>query len=201
MVSKVSHRPVSARIKGLGSRTNPRVVETIEALAWDGYGPAAILKEVQEEFGEGCVSLSLLKAIVKEVPRDPTAPWSLYLAEPEEAALVLPVLQAVITRSAGEHVLTIGEAGWVARVRRAAPDLPPYAAFELARWYYRRSEIGHPVSDDMDALLAYAPWRSPEAWKRYQDALEAQWIPVVGLPWVLARSHTAMLEALEGERK
>lgn len=88
---------------------------------------------------------------------------------------MLPVLAEVIARSEG-RVATISRdlARWIARVRRAAPDLPLWEAYEIAN-EYRRASAGAadalPLAA-LDAYLAFKPWQAEGA-DRWRWALES----------------------------
>jgi hypothetical protein len=102
---------------------------------------------------------------------DPSGIWSLAGASPGEAARVLPVLAAVIERTEGRRTfLTTAEAAMVARVSEAAPDLPPWQTYQLAHRYIDAGS----ATEDLDQLLAFAPWRDQAA--AYNAAIAAGWI-------------------------
>jgi hypothetical protein len=170
-------------------KTHPRIHREIERLAQLGYRPAEIeryligLKASGALFGD-VPSRKTIGRIAKAArPPAPTTPgdaWSLKDASADEAALVLPVLAEVIERSQG-HIRTLPRdlATWIVRVRRAAPTLPPWDAYELGV-EYRRAELGMkgalPMSA-LDAYLAFRPWE-PEGAARWRRALESGSAPV-----------------------
>ena len=90
---------------------------------------------------------------------DLSGQWSPFEGDPEDVAAVLPVLAAVLEKTEGRtQQLTREEAAQVARVCRAAPDIPPWEAYGLARaavvakWTKASTE-------GLDHYLALAPWR------------------------------------------
>ena len=109
-----------------------------------------------------------IQRIVREnTPQDPSAPWQLAEASGGDAALVLPVLAAMIEVSEGRlKALSTAKAEWIVKLRRVADDLPLWAIYELTIKYMLRRERHNPT-DDLDAFLAFAPWRSKEHNKRY----------------------------------
>lgn len=146
-----------------------------------------LLKEEQfknedRETGTRLPSLRTIQTIVKEVRQlDLSGRWELPDADADGgAALVLDVLAAVIEETKGRRqYLTKMEAAWVIRIRRAAPDLPPsFDTYRLARLYMTREHWQMP-SPDLDALLAFAPWRSEERRQAYVRALQEEWIPEI----------------------
>jgi hypothetical protein len=105
-------------------------------------------------------------------------------ADADEAALVLPVIGALsfLTNGNVTHI-TEAEARWIARIRRARPDLlratdvdsvvkDTYTSvllvFLLAVEYSER-ERAQLSTEDLDLFLAWAPWENNpgvEEWKR-----------------------------------
>jgi hypothetical protein len=105
----------------------------------------------------------------KAVPPDPSGPWSLADAEvdPDDAALVLPVLAEVIERSGGRwQQFSKDLAGWIVKVRVAAPDIPPRWAFTVAQ-SYQAGEKHKEAVDGLDQMLGFAPWRDKAHVRRY----------------------------------
>ncbi len=98
---------------------------------------------------------------------------------------MLAVLRSVIleTRGRVKH-LTSAEAERITKVHAVAPDLDPWQQYRLARAYILRSVQHDQPTDDLDALLAFAPWRSTEARKCYDDARAAGYVR--SLPLYLA---------------
>lgn len=142
------------------------------------WSPAQIRRGLERQKGfEGRLpSAKTFETIVKRIrgAGDSTAPW--HLSDGNEGALILPVLAEVIANTMGERRhLTEAEAGWICRVRRAAPDLSPlFAAYQLARVYLSRNARDVPTAD-LDAFLAFAPWRSEELAQRYYNAVYEGW--------------------------
>jgi len=150
----------------------------IERLAYLEVPSAEIEKRLKQKFGEAVApSLRTIQRLVaKLTPTDPSSPWSLADAEGDDAELILPVLASVIEKTEGERQhLTRAEADWIERIRRAAPDLPPTVElFWLARDYILRTEREESTAD-IDAFLAFAPWRLGEPRQRYLNALGKEW--------------------------
>lgn len=171
---------------------DPEILDLIQSLAIDAdWSATQVHRKIEETFpGRDIPSLRAVQAWVKKYrPPDPSGPWSLRDADGEMAALVLPALAAVITFSRGNHLVTRAEAAMIARIRTACPDVPlmpsPWGnAWYLARLYLARENSGDAASD-LDALLAFAPWRDGgQAW---QAAVEANWIRAAPLPQPHAR--------------
>lgn len=115
-----------------------------------------------------------LRSVQREVSkcRPPeTGWWSLADgdADPDDAALVLPVLAETIEAS-GERWQRFGKdlAGWIVKVRVAAPDIPPLWAFSIATAY--RGQKDADSAAGLDQLLAFAPWRGRTEFHRYLRA-------------------------------
>ncbi|HUF53688.1 MAG TPA: hypothetical protein VMR52_07945 [Dehalococcoidia bacterium] len=144
------------------------------------------------EFREGDVpSENTLRDMVKEtLGRLPVgyeywaAPWSFAdEGEAADAALMLSMLTEMIDDSAGSYPrISRGLARWMVRVRRAAaPGLPAGNISHFATLYLRREWTGE-STDDLDAFLAFAPWRSERATWVYQQACKQKKVrPLIGL--------------------
>jgi hypothetical protein len=151
----------------------------IELLAGDPRKPtaAAIRRAAIRSFGATPVpALKGVQAIVARIrrQRDPSAVWRLSQADPDEAALVLPVLGEVLKLTNWqERSLTNAEAEWIVRLRRAVPDLELVDVIRYARQYVAR---GDGTTDDLDRALASGAWRSLAAAvaAHYGEAIAAQ---------------------------
>lgn len=149
----------------------------IRELADEGFSPSQIWRYV----GEDKVDLKTVQRRVKEYAApDTSGVWSLADAEPEDARLVLEVYAEVVARTAGRAWITRALADWIVRVRRAAPSLPPYNVYVVAREYRRaaaKQDTKHIRA--LDAFLAFHPWESGESADRYEALLAAG---IVGQP-------------------
>lgn len=123
-----------------------------------------IWEAVEVRWGEGTGSLRTVQAIVAvNRPKDDTLPWSLADSSPAEAALVMPVLTALIKQSGGKKKeLTHLEAEWVARVRSVASWLEPWEAYQFAREYIVRLSRPGQGTGDLDRALAITDPKQPE---------------------------------------
>ena len=156
------------------------VWEFIRELVRRHLSPPQILKELksQERFSQRVPSLRQIQRLkAKWSPSDPSAPWSLTDGDEEsDPALVLPVLAVVISETKGRKTrLTKAEAQSITRIRRIAPDCDPWDAYVFARLYLLKEQADIP-SVDIDAYLAYAPWRGKQEAQAYGQALEEGWV-------------------------
>jgi hypothetical protein len=109
-------------------------------------------------------------------PKTPTAPWSLSDAPGDDARLVLETIGCLIEYTAGTRSgVAVAEAAWIVRLGRAAPELSPMERWHLAQEYLERESEKVPT-DDLDALMALAPWRGEDGWERYTRAAAAGWV-------------------------
>lgn len=127
---------------------------------------------------------TIQRAVADLRPRDQRGEWRLADATGEEAALVLPVLAAVFEKTEGRRMhISVGEAEWIVRLMTAAPDLPPWEAYQLTRAYIRASET-ESSTDLLDRWFAFAPWRdNAERWRKflpYEDHFRKAWAEVRG---------------------
>jgi len=187
-----------------GARVRKEVREAVEMLAWESDGGPRkangpkIHEAVTDAYGKLAISLKTVQNIIRQLP-DLGEPWRFAQFDADDAALVLPVAAVVDYKSKGARQVSFGEAEWICRVLKAAPDMPPYAAFQVAGFYFRRAEIGRLENPDLDGLLAYAPWRSESAWTRYQEAVVAMWLPIVAVRWTHQDTYSDMLKVLKDE--
>jgi hypothetical protein len=82
---------------------------------------------------------------------DGLEPWR-FADDPDDAYLILPVAR-LVTGELPLRRLARSEAGWVARIRRAVPDLD-----DLWQVYYLARLMEH-EPDAVQMYLTYAPWR------------------------------------------
>jgi hypothetical protein len=141
---------------------------------------AAIAKHLIRKFPDDdrVPSLRTVQEIVaeKSPAADPSAPWALSSAEPDEIALVMPVLAAVAAATEGKRQhLTRAEASALVKVRSAARDLPFFAAYQLARVYMSRQAHGETTAD-LDLFLSWGAWRNEETADGYFKAVNVGWV-------------------------
>jgi hypothetical protein len=163
---------VSDRIKpGQRQRWPDALYDRAEALLNSPAGrPTAtqIATHLAEEFPDvpqpGAIREWIEKGIIKY---EPTEPWTFVDSDPDDAALILPALRAWIEWSQGRYgPISKPQAEWIVRIRRAAPDIPPGEAAIRAQGPAR----------DLEAYLAWAPWRGPDHAAAYVDAFRRGWI-------------------------
>lgn len=149
------------------------IQDEIDALTAIGRTPAQVHKELRENeaFRARLPSLRTIQRLAKaSTPEDPSGQWSVAAASDDELTAVPPVLAAVIEKTEGTRTaITQAEARHISHIAKAAPDLTPWETYFLARLYVKRGEDGDPV-DDLDAFVAFAPWRAPENLLRYESA-------------------------------
>lgn len=153
-----------------GKKAPDSTVAAIKELFDDGNKASDILRalEALERDGkirhEDMVGLRTIQRYLDKW-RDPSRPWRLAEADPGEVAAVLPVLAAAA--EARRIVdLTVGEAGFVRKIREGAPDLRLYAVWRLAREYVRR-RAAKASTTDLDLALGCATWRGEEEARRH----------------------------------
>jgi hypothetical protein len=145
-----------------------RVMRRIQDKALSPAPPSgtALQAELEEEFGDAAPSLRTTQMLLSEfMPADPGAWWTLADGDPEDAALVLPVIEALYRE---HHPMTTFElsvrtstARWIVKVRTAAPDMAPLDAHEFARRFAYAESAGRDTRL-LTLALALGVWRSPE---------------------------------------
>ena len=160
-------------------RVGGEVKEAIEELAMRGWKAPDIHEALVERFTAG--RAPKLRTVQRWVAQksDPSGAWRFADADAEDAALLLPVLAALISETRGRRKeLSNAEAERVAKICGAAPGVDPWYAYVLARLYMLR-EQANMASPDIDAYLAYAPWRGKQEADAYGQALEEGWVTMV----------------------
>jgi hypothetical protein len=143
--------------------------EAIQDLALRGYSTAEIHRRIVEQFPTMPPSDRTVAKYARQVtPHDRSGEWRLANATGEEAAFVLPVLARVLEKTQGRtRHLSVAEAEWIVRLSSAAPDLPPWVAFWLARAYLHAAEVAGDT-DLLDRWVAFTPWRNKgERWRKW----------------------------------
>jgi hypothetical protein len=168
-----------ARRKGVRDMDGDVQAE-IQNLALAGWGATQIGKhlDAQEQFLGRVPPLRTIQRMVADVQtRDSSGAWRVPEADPTEVRLLLDTLAAVIERSQGRITgLTKAEAGLVVRIHQAAPELELINVWLLARVYRGREARDEPTAD-LDAMLAFAPWKGDQEGWRYSQARMQDWIP------------------------
>ena len=146
----------------------------IEEWEGDGFGSGEIYRKLQSSAAlrsnEKPSPRTVRRIVNQELRGNASEPWTLVGSKlsPAGNQFVVETLGAVLHRTAGRRSgLTVLEAGWVARVRQLAPQLSPWDAYRVASLYAMRKDRDEPT-DDLDALLAYSPWRSSEHAYKYR---------------------------------
>ena len=167
-------------------RTDPDVVQRIRELAVSGHTGPSIerLLSADPAYADLAPSLRTIQGIMREKVIEPAEWWSVADASPEEARLVLPVLASQIRRRAqlerayfakhgrrlsslpaGAFRLHRELAGWIARLRTIAPDMPVDDAYSLAiRYWFTPTPY-------LDAYLALGAWQPAALASAIRDGL------------------------------
>ena len=145
-------------------RSDPDVVIAIEALLIDGWPPRRVLAQLEaDERYRGRLptqrTIESMQADLRPVRNGPG--WTMATADPNDAALVLPVLAAVTRNSEGRlgH-FTVATAAWIARIRRVVPSLDPITAYRWAVRYQTASAAGRDTRE-LDRQLALDAEKPP----------------------------------------
>lgn len=146
----------------------------IRRLTLEGKTPREITAalELDQRFADRApVKKTVERYVQKSTIVDASAPWSWTEAPRDQAALILPVLGAVLERTRGRvGSFTKEQAIWVERVRGATLDLGPWYVWRVAQAYQLAVQRGGDADrESLDALLAFAPWRSFEAAARFRE--------------------------------
>ena len=173
------------------------VQREIERLALSGWGAAQIEHDIRERDDELSARLPTLRTIQRIVkaltPEDTSDTWTLLESEPEHIGAVLEVLAAMVRWTGGQKTsFTKAEARWIIAVRNAASDLPPREVYTLGKLYLLR-EGQKRTSPDLDALLAFAPWRGSGAMSLYREAVTTRQVFWPRVFWAMSHPYNRLL--------
>ncbi len=137
----------------------------------DGKNAAEIHGELEHR-ADRPTDRTIRSAVRKLRGHDLSGPSHLEKGGDVDAALVMPVLGAVIEQSEGRiRTLTRAQAEWITSIRRAAPDLTdPLHVYELAL-----VALGG-KAEHVEQQLAFRPWLSDEHRARWETAKAKGWV-------------------------
>jgi hypothetical protein len=143
-----------------GRQISVEVEEKVRELMGRGFGKAQVYGELKRvgmiDKGSSPSKSTIDRAFDRLKPKDPTGPWSLADADPDDARRVLDVLLFVFLYTEGRVWLSEGLADHVVRLRIASPTMPPDWAYYLARRY--QSVASNEESRFLDLVVGLAPW-------------------------------------------
>ncbi len=131
------------------------------------------------------------RIVARVTPRDDSGRWTFGSGEEDRA--VLDIAAAVVEWTEGRVAwLTSAEAAEIARLLPVVPGLGEWETFVLARTYLLYRSLSRPT-DELDQIVAFAPWRDRDALRRYFAAVNSGWIDLLDsydgfLPLVLMKS-------------
>ena len=187
----------------------PRVAQDVEAFCMakaleDREAPAKEIREKVREWLEplerptpGLRKVQQLVSLARRgaLNNQDDEPWSLATMEAEGIPWeAVPYLLGCL-KDLGRS-LTNRMARWLWRIHLAAPELDVYDASHEASRYASREMVSQYhdrpfVTGDLDARIAYKPWRSEEAMQAYLNAIERGYIPEP--PSVVKRLSTVLM--------
>ena len=132
------------------------------------WNSAQIFEDLKRRFGERnkFPNKRSIERLVKEFRyADESPPWTVEDSDPKDAKLILKWVASFNGFGKG---LTKVEAFWHLKIQRIAPDLSFVCAGILANLYRIRT-AKEASTEELDAYLGFAPWRAPEALKRYKQ--------------------------------
>ncbi|CAN5246616.1 hypothetical protein BH23CHL1_BH23CHL1_13500 [soil metagenome] len=169
----------------LAQRKRPRYIDgdvqdAIETLAIDtDWGPTQIQRhlEAKPEFAGRLPKIRTFQDVVKEVrSADPTETWSVHDSNPETANLVLETIAVMMVQTGGSvRNVTKGLAEWIVKVGTICPKMSYPNVYRMA-WLYNVRIINKESTTDLDAYLAFKPWKDAGHQVAYTRAIGEGWI-------------------------
>ena len=173
----IANNQIKTKRRTRRARFSPQIEDEIRAHYDIGGTAKDAASQISLKYGDEAPNVRTIQKRFKELRKmetEDSGRWSVADSPSDMAKLVLPALDAVITKTDGRrYFLTINEAKWIAKLCTIAPDLPPWTAYRLARLYILytyRGDTGASTSD-LDMYLAYAPWQGDEQAVAYIDAV------------------------------
>lgn len=134
-----------------------------ERLSAIGYNARQIDEELQRSdlADRWHGSVRTIQDIAQRLQSEGGSEWLLENSDPDDASLVLPVLAAVLEQSDGRVRGFSQDVGdWIARVRRAQPDIDPMNAWLFGVRY--AAQTSPHQRHELDVALALGVWRDHE---------------------------------------
>ena len=167
-----------------GARISPEIVREVENL-WgmdSKLSAAKIVDKINREHRSlGTIGQRKVQQVIAGLKGrgaghfDPN-PWRPWQAETSEDMEYLLWLQAMFL-STFRRGLDQHEADWARRLRALLHGMKPNLQLVILRLYFERAYaaanlVRDPRTDDLDAILAFRPWKSLELWEQYVSATE-----------------------------
>ena len=134
--------------------------------------------------------------------------WEITEGEPADLPFLLGLVKMLVRQSGGRRAgLTKPEAEVARAVRRAAPDLDIDLAWAVVEAYVERRRQGQPT-DDLDAVLAFAPWRGGQQLLDYFEAIRDRMVSIRDLlprwsaaagPLLFGKDYAALQAGYDGQ--
>ena len=173
-----------------GARVPPEVVDEVEMM-WGmdtNLSAAKIFGKLRRKYGPGTIGHRKVQQIIGRLKERgagrfeplPWRPWHWERPEDSETSedteYLLGLQGKFLTtfrRGLHQH-----EANWARRLRATLNGTTPNRQLVILRLYFERADVaanlarGYPRTDDLDAILAFRPWKSPAIWEHYVSATE-----------------------------
>ena len=179
----------------------------IKELAAEGFTGPEIHAQLWELYGKKQVhgdppSLRTVQELMAAyVPVDPSGPWRVAAANPDEVKIILPLARDIFLRWNGKKRLTNREVDFILKIHSILPE-EPFVAWSFAQSYVRCEE-NHLDTDLLDLALGMLPWHDYRYAYEYLEALgdEITSAMIETLPSVVLQSLKLVLEDRGEESK
>ncbi len=158
-------------------RIEPKILAEIRQKSLLGWSGPIIQKHLQTLHANGEIeqpspALRTIQTIMSEYALpDPSEPWTLKDADPEDAEVILPELAHMALTTQGSRAqFSRAEAEWILKIRQLAPDLHSLDVLDYAHAYVwcEQKGVGAEV---LDLTLAFKTWRSHEGAGAFLDVM------------------------------
>jgi hypothetical protein len=168
-----------SNVSGKRSKIPGDVEDLIIELALKGWSAGQIHEALERDpntAGRAPSRRTIERKVKEHRSDDSSGTWSLVTTTPDDAALILPVLAAIIRGTKGKvTTLTNAEAKEIVTILTACPSIDPLRAFLYARLYLARAK-NNASTVDIDAYLAFMPWVDDAKHQAWAAACKAGWI-------------------------
>lgn len=146
----------------------------VRELALQGYGAAQIdrvlvSKGLKQDPHPALHRRTIERMVQRIKPEDTSGPWTFRESTPEEAILVLQVLNWLLKRTNGRLWLSKDAACFIVKITRSCPTIPVEWAYGLALLYLSAGPDNVTKTQFLDLAMSLQPWTSQDQFARFTE--------------------------------